>query len=141
MDFIKSLLTSPLLRARILKALNGLSLVAGGWTMSHMYDWLMAHATFFSQADNLAIAGTVSAAVAGGVLTIGSAVYDQFDVSKVDAKITTAAVTGSVEAANDPEARKVVAAASPEVRQVITAASGSPEALKQVIDTLKVGGE
>lgn len=129
-DFVKSILSSGVFRARVLKVINGASLAAGAWTLSHMYDWLTTHATYFSQADSMAIAGTVSAAVAGLILTVGSAIYSQLDVSKVNAKIVTAAVTGSVEAANNPDVRKAV-----------TAASGSPEALQQVIATLKAGGE
>lgn len=130
-QFVKDFLASGLVQARILKGIRAASLFAGGWTLSHLYDWLMAHATFFSQADNMAIAGTVSAAVAGLVLTGGSAFYGIIvDPKNVDAKIKAVAATGDASTANNPQ-----------IVSQVKAASGSPAALQQVLATLAAGKE
>lgn len=129
-DFVKVLLSSSIVRARAMKVLNGLSMAGGTWALTSTYVFITMHFHSVSTVDATAIATTVSAAVAGLILTIGSAIYSQFDVTKVNAKVTTAAVTGSVEAANDPG-----------IRAAVTAASGSPEALAQLKATLVAGKE
>lgn len=138
-EFLKVILASGLVKARVMKAINGASMAAGGWALTSTYVFITTHFHTVSTGDATAIASTVSLAVAGLVLTIGSAIYSQFDATKVDAKITTAAVTGSVQAANDPNVRAAVvaAAASP----TITAPSGSPEALAQLKASLAAGIE
>lgn len=124
MDWMKTLLSSGLVKARFKKALNTASIAAGAWTLSHMTDWLFAHATFFSHADSVAIAGTVATCVAGLILTVGSAAYSQFDAGNVNAKLVAVAAAGDIDAASDPamvKAAKVAVSATPGSQEAVTA--------------------
>lgn len=132
MNFIKTLLASPTIRARALKLIRGGSMAAGGWALSWSYEYLTSHFTSLSQADAMSIATVVSTTVAGLILTVGSAVYAQLDVTTVAEKITVAAATGSVEAANDKVFRK-------EVIHKVVAPSGSNEAVTQAVEVLRQG--
>lgn len=100
-SWVSPIINNPLLEARIKAGIASASVFAGGWTMSHMYDWLTAHATFFTQATDMAIAGTVSACVAGLVISAIGILYPQKDVANVDAKIKVAAATGDAAAADN----------------------------------------
>lgn len=132
MDWLKALLSNGLVQARAKKAINGASLAVGAWTLSHMTDWLFAHATFFSHADSVAIAGTVATCAAGLVMTVGSATYSQFDAANVNAKIIAAAATGNVAVANDPTVVKAVKKAAAET-------PGTDEAVKALVAKLSAG--
>lgn len=132
MDFIKTFLSNPIVKARALKLIRGGSMAAGGWALNSSYDWMTAHFTNMSEASALSIATALSTAVAGLVLTIGSAVYAQFDVTNVAEKMTVAAATGSLEAANDKTVRKEI------IAQVV-AKSGTPESVTQAVEVLRQG--
>lgn len=132
MYLLKTLLSSPTIKARALKIIRGGSMAAGGWALHWSYEYLTSYFTTLSQADAMSIATVVSTTVAGLVLTIGSAVYAQFDVTSVAEKITVAAATGSVEAANDKVFRK-------EVINKVVAPSGSPESVLQATEILRRG--
>lgn len=132
MDFIKTFLSNPVVKARALKLIRGASMAAGGWALHSSYNWMTAHFTNMSEASALSIATALSTAVAGLVLTIGSAVYAQFDVTNVAEKMTVAAATGSLEAANDKTVRKEI------IAQVV-AKSGTPESVTQAVEVLRQG--
>ena len=130
---LRNLISSGLVRARVIAGINAASLFAGGWTLSHMLDWFAAHATYLSHADAIAIAGTVSTCVAGLVLSVGSAAYNTIsDPSNVNAKVIAAAATGDVAAANDPATVKSVKAA-------VAATPGTPDALNDLVAKLSAG--
>ena len=63
--FLKTLLSSGLVKARVFKIINGLSLAAGTWALTSTYVWMTTHLTSISTTDDMAVAGTISAAVAG----------------------------------------------------------------------------
>lgn len=132
MDFIKTLLSSPTVKARALKIIRGGSMAAGAWALTSSYVWLTTHVTSLSEVDAMSIASVISTAVAGLVLTVGSAIYSQFDVTLVSEKITVAAATGSVEAANDKQFRT-------EIIKYVGAPSGSPESVTQAVEILRRG--
>lgn len=134
MTIFQTLLSNGLVKARLLKAINGASMAAGAWALTSTYVYLTTHLVTISQTDALSIAGVVSATVAGLVLTVGSTILDQADASKVSAKIAIAASTGSVQTVNDPQAIQVAKA-------VQSSPTGSPEALKAALDTLQAGKE
>ena len=117
-------LQNPLIMARAQNYLRMASMAAGAWTLSHMYDWMAAHMAYLSTGDAQAIAGTVSAFVAGLILTVGSALLSNKDVTKVDAKLNIAAATGDIKLVNDKATVKAVAAN-------VTAKSGTQEAVAQ----------
>jgi hypothetical protein len=132
-NLLRSLVSSPLMRARIKNGINAASIAAGAWTLSHLYDWLMAHATYFSQTDNMAIAGTIASAIAGVVLTGGSVIYSTVvDPNTVNAKIIAVAATGDVTTASDP----VVVA---DVKAAVKAVPGTPAALDDLVAKLSAG--
>jgi len=131
MYLLKTLLASPTIKARALKLIRGGSMAAGGWALSWSYQYLTTHFSL-SQTDAMSIATVLSTTVAGLVLTIGSAIYAQLDVTTVAEKITVAAATGSVEAANDKVFRK-------EVIHKVVAPSGSNESVLQATEILRRG--
>lgn len=127
---LKTFIGSGLVRARVTAGINAASIALGAWTLSHLYDWLMAHATFFSTTDNAAIAGTVATAIAGLVLTGGSALYNTIvDPNNVNAKVIAAAATGDVATANDPAT----------VTAVKAAVKASPDDLGALVAKLSTG--
>lgn len=128
MSIIKTLLSNPLVKARALQVLQGASMAAGAWAMTSSYVFLSTHGV--SNTDALSIATVVSTAVAGLILSLGSMVYSQMDVTRVDTKIQIAAITGSVQAVNDKQAI-----------QVAKTVSGSPEALQEALRVLQEGKE
>lgn len=124
-NFFKSIISSDLMRAKIKNGLAAASVAAGAWTLSHLYDWLQAHITYFSGASNMAIAGTVASAVAAIVLTVGSAIYSTIvDPNNVNAKSVAIAATGNINAASDAatvKAAKVEIAAAPGTNEAVAA--------------------
>lgn len=131
---LKTFIANPLVRARIIKAIRGASMAAGAWALTSTYVFITTHFKQLSAEDATAIATVVSTSVGGLVLTIGSAIYSQFDVSNVNAKVTAAAATGTVEAASDP-------AVLAKAKEAIKATSGSPDALLELKNTLAAGKE
>lgn len=127
-SWAQTLLDSPLVSARVKAGIASAAVFAGGWVLSHMLDWLYAHATFFTHATDLTIAGTLAACVAALVASLVGVIYPQKDVSNVDAKVKTAAVTGNVACANNPE-----------VVQQVKDAAGSPQALADLQAKLQLG--
>jgi hypothetical protein len=120
LDWIKKFTPPGVLRAWALaRARQAMDYAAGP-----LGAWLLAHHASQTQATNieqgLGIAGLAAASWA----------FDLWDGKKVNAKMVTVQATGSIAAANDPLIRKEV-----------MAASGSPEALKQVVDALQAGKE
>lgn len=127
MNFIlKKLLTSDLFKTRIKKVINGASMAAGAWALTSTYVYLTTHISTLSQTDAMSIAATVSTAVGGLILTVGSAVYDQLDAGNVDAKIQIAAVTGSTETVNDKDSI-----------QAVKDNKATPEALPSALATIQ----
>lgn len=130
---LKLLFSNGLVRARIKNGITAFSVAAGAWTLSHLYDWLTAHATFFSSSDNMTIAATVASALAALILAVGSAVYTTYiDPANVDAKMVAVAATGDIHAANDPLTVKAAKASSSET-------SGSQEAVENLTAKLAAG--
>lgn len=136
-SIIKTFLSSSLVKARLLKLLNGASVAAGAWALTSTYTYVTTHFSFIEQADALSLAGIVSATVAGLILTGGSVIFSQLDVTNVHDKIVTAAVTGSVEAPNDKEVVKAVK----DVVVSVSAPTGSQASVEQAIALLKEGKE
>lgn len=130
---LKTFISSGLVRARVTAGINAASIATGGWVLSHLYDWLGAHATFFSKADDATIAGLVATALAGLVLTVGSSVYNTVvDPNNVNAKVIAAAATSSVVAANDPAVIK-------EAKASVAATPGTQAALDDLVAKLSAG--
>lgn len=138
-QFVKDLLANPLVKARIKNGINAASIGVGAATLDHMYNWLLAHATYFSQADSAAIAGTVASCAAGLVLTVGSAIYSTVvDPANVNAKVIAAAATGDASAANDASTIKDVKAAV-KADAVLATPPGTPGALDALVAKLSAG--
>lgn len=132
MYLLKTLLKSPTIKARALKLLRGGSMAAGAWALTSTYTYVTTHFPSIAQADAMSLAGVVSSTIAGLILTVGSIVLAQIDVTDVAEKITVAAATGSVEAANDKQIRK-------EVINKVSAPSGTPESVTQAVEILRQG--
>lgn len=133
---LKMFVSSPVVRARVKGAIATASAVAGGWVLSHMLDWLEAHAAFLSHADAAALAGTVATCVAGLVLAGGTAAYNVFvDPTNVNAKIIAAAATGDPTVANSAPTVAAVKAAV----KADAATPGTPAALDALVSKLSAG--
>lgn len=117
-------------RAMILQGVRWAAGVIGGgvavFAFSHaqIMAWVQQACALMSSQQAMEV-GLPAFAVAVASLILGLK-----DNVNVNAKVVTAAATGSVKLANDPVARKTV-----------TAASGSPEALAQAVAVLKAGQE
>lgn len=133
--FIKNWLTGPVVKAKLMKWLRWASQGAGTIVLSGVFNWLHANFTTLPDTSAATIAGVCSAGAAGLILSIGSAMYAMIDVDNVDAKVSIAAMTGSVSATGNVTLLKEVKAA----QKSITAPSGSPEALQQLKDVLVTG--
>lgn len=128
-SILKMLFSSPVVQARAKGVIATASAVAGGWVLSHMIDWLGAHAAFLSHADAMALAGTVATFAAGLILAGGTAVFNVVvDPSNVNAKVIAAAATGNPATANDASTIATV-----------KAAAGTPDALADVVAKLTAG--
>lgn len=130
MSLIKTFLSNPMFKAKALKWLRWASQGAGAVTLAWVYAWLHGHIASLSTADAMSIAGVISGAVAGLILSIGSAILSIADANTVAAKIEIAAATGSTAKVNDPG-----------TVQAVKAASGSPEALQEALSALRKGAE
>ena len=133
--FIKNWLCNPVIKAKLMKWLRWASQGAGTFVLVNTYQYLHLHVTSLPDSNAATIAGVLSAAAGGLILSVGSALYSMIDADTVDAKINIVALTGSVHAANSNTLIKEVKAATKQ----ISAPSGTPEALAQLKDVLVTG--
>lgn len=126
--FLQKYLSDPETKAKVMKWLRWASQGAGAWVLTSLYIWIRAHFSMISDGDAAAIAGVVSTAIGGLVLSGGSALYSMIDAANVGAKIEIAKAGGTDAQINDP---KLVA--------TVRAVSGTPAALEQTLAILKTG--
>ena len=131
---MQKFLSDPETKAKALKWLRWASQGAGAWVLTSLYVWLRAHLAMISDGDAAAIAGVVSTAVAGLILSGGSAIYSMIDVANVGAKVAIAKAGGTDAQIND---KAVVA----QVKTVLKAEDGTPQAIQQVQTILAAGQE
>lgn len=82
LDLIRRLIPDDLIRAKFLKYLRSAAMAAGAAVLTFVTTFLVQH--HFSIEDATAIATVVSSAVAGLILTVGSALFSQWDATHVD---------------------------------------------------------
>ena len=133
LNLVRKYLSDPVMKAKIMAWLRYAATAAGVATTTTVGEFIATHLTFFSQTSAMGIATAAGAAVAGLILAIGSAVYGSVVVpNNTAAKISIAAATGSEDLANH----------APTVAAVkVAAQSGTPEALQQLLASLKAGIE
>jgi hypothetical protein len=132
---ITGILPDTLKSAMVLKALRWLSNAAG----TALLTWLLAKG-FDPESAN-----AIVAALAGLILAVGSGLYSLWDAKhveqKTEQKVEQATTTGYINGSVDGGAVAAIKTAeavkqNPEIADTIkiTAQSGSPEALKQLLD-------
>lgn len=129
LDFIKKIVPSSIMRAMVVKTARQVA----AWIAAALVTWMAAH---HASPDD---ASTIATGVTALIVGLASWGFSLWDVPTVADKMTTAAVTGSLAAADDPQTRADVAQAVKTQQAISTAAAGAPTTKDAAIARLRAG--